>query len=167
MNKYTLHIKFSFLLNFLKSLWEQESRKSKVYWKQPNFKAEVTSHSKHSPALVCPTVTIFIAMKLEKVTRQLTLNRRVSTAVVIRSLKILPFACASQSTKKSHEELSGQGDLLGLLFCSWYFSSDSAGIAAPGSRVSDLICKAFTTVSRKPNTLLPAHSGAGVTFPLT
>lgn len=112
-------------------------------------------------------MTIFIAMKLEKVTRQLTLNNHVSIAVVIRSFKILPFECASQSMKKSHEELSGQGDLLGLLFCSRYLSSDSAGIAAPSSRVSDLICKAFTTVSRKSNMLLPVLSGAGVTFPLT
>lgn len=106
-------------------------------------------------------------MKLEKVTRQMTLDKHVSIAVVIGSFKIPPFECASQSMKKSHEELSGQEDLLGLLFCSRYLSSDSAGISVPGSRVSDLICKAFTIVSRKLNTLLPVHSGAGVTFPLT
>lgn len=112
-------------------------------------------------------VTIFIAIKLEKVTRQLTLNWRVSIAVVIRSFKILPFERASQNMKKSHEELSSQEDLLGLLFCSQYLSPDSTGIAVPSSRLSDLICKAFTIVSRKLNTLLPVHSGAGVTFPLT
>lgn len=112
-------------------------------------------------------MTTFIAMKLKKVTHQLTFNDHVSIAVTIMSFKILPFECASQCMKKSHEELSGQGDLLGLLFCSRYLSSDSRGIAVPSSRVSDLICKAFTIVSRKPNMPLPAHSGAGVTFPLT
>lgn len=57
-------------------------------------------------------------MKLKKVTRQLTFNDHVSIAVMIGSFKIPPFERASQSMKKSHEELSGQGDLLGLLFCS-------------------------------------------------
>lgn len=69
--------------------------------------------------------------------------------------------------KTTHEELSGKGDLEGLLFNSQYLSSGSSGIAVPSWRVSDLICKAFAIVSRKLNLPLPVHSGAGVTFPLT